>query len=560
MWVCLSAEICLSFQGFVLALNLILIQFSVNDTRSRPCYRLINESAPTIDILVTCCGEPLDVIADTVAAAATQDYPSQQFRIFILDDGRSDQLQEAVKLWNKKSNDNNGPQIHYFSRKLRAGIKSYFKAGNLRHGIEETKSRGGSEFLASLDADMLPEPDWLRRMVPHLILDDGLAMACPPQYYYNLPDDDPLGQQTDFHIWFTIFEPLNDRLDAAMCTGTGFVVRRSALEQIGGWPFAEAAEDFMCSTTLNNAGWKVAFVGEALQHGLAPESMHAHVKQKQRWVDGGIEVHKRFGFYLPGFSEMTSQMTWGQRAVGISMALREYAPITNVLSLILLPIAIAPSRSDQASLVAEHLSSWFWLRAVFAASFLCHKLNDFLLYGHIGLRRLANLRSMDIWCAPYSATRCLRSLLPPALNPLAFESTGSALNPVNERSQTHRIPLPQRLLSPDLLLYLLYSAYTTVPLLLRLRSDLLCPTTPSLAPGPGAVLVLLRCVWQASLPLRYMLAPPTVPPREELLEADGRGGRRPRKRMGVGVEVETGSPIGWVDLLEGVVVALYCIR
>ena len=69
-----------------------------------------------------------------------------------------------------------------------------------------------------------------------------------------------------------------------MCTGTGFVVRRSALEHIGGWPLAEAAEDLMCSSTLSNAGWKIAFVGEALQHGLAPESLRGHVKQKKRWV------------------------------------------------------------------------------------------------------------------------------------------------------------------------------------------------------------------------------------------------------------------------------------
>ena len=92
-------------------------------------------------------------------------------------------------------------------------------------------------------------------------------------------------------MWFTIFEPLNDRLDAAMCTGTGYVVRRSALEDIGGWPLAEAAEDLMCSSALSNAGWRVGFVGEALQHGLAPESLRAHVKQKQRWVCHMSWVH-----------------------------------------------------------------------------------------------------------------------------------------------------------------------------------------------------------------------------------------------------------------------------
>lgn len=110
-----------------------------------------------------------------------------------------------------------------------------------------------------------------------------------PQRYYNVPDGDPLGQQSEFDAWFTIFEPLNDRLDAAMCTGSGFVVRRSALAKIGGWPLVEVGEDFMCSSFLSNAGWKTAFIGEDLQFGLGVDSMRAYIKQRTRWV-----VHSRF--------------------------------------------------------------------------------------------------------------------------------------------------------------------------------------------------------------------------------------------------------------------------
>ena len=69
-----------------------------------------------------------------------------------------------------------------------------------------------------------------------------------------------------------------------MCTGSGFVVRRSALAEIGGWPLVEVGEDFMCSTFLSNAGWKTAFIGEDLQFGLGVDSMKAYVKQRTRWV------------------------------------------------------------------------------------------------------------------------------------------------------------------------------------------------------------------------------------------------------------------------------------
>lgn len=93
-----------------------------------------------------------------------------------------------------------------------------------------------------------------------------------------------MGQQADFDIYYTVQEVLNDRLGAALCTGTGYVVRRSALKDIGGWPLAETGEDYMCSALLCNSGWKIAFVREKLQVGLAPESLRAVVKQRMRWV------------------------------------------------------------------------------------------------------------------------------------------------------------------------------------------------------------------------------------------------------------------------------------
>jgi cellulose synthase/poly-beta-1,6-N-acetylglucosamine synthase-like glycosyltransferase len=183
MWILLSAEVCLSFQEVVLAINTILALFGASETRARPWYLLMGSSAPTVDVFVPCCGEPIDVIVDTVAAAVAQDYPPQRFRVFVLDDGHDEILREAVEVLSKKSAEKNGPLVLYLSRNLASGVKSYFKAGNLQFGIEKTGRMGGSEYIASLDADMIPESDWLRRMAPHLILEDKVALACPPQVF-----------------------------------------------------------------------------------------------------------------------------------------------------------------------------------------------------------------------------------------------------------------------------------------------------------------------------------------------------------------------------------------
>lgn len=68
--------------------------------------------------------------------------------------------------------------LRWCRRKMRA---PYFKAGNLSFGLQETAKLSESELFAALDADMIAEPDWLRKMVSHLILDNDLALAWPPQ-------------------------------------------------------------------------------------------------------------------------------------------------------------------------------------------------------------------------------------------------------------------------------------------------------------------------------------------------------------------------------------------
>jgi cellulose synthase/poly-beta-1,6-N-acetylglucosamine synthase-like glycosyltransferase len=183
VWIVLAAEVCLSFQELVLGINLIFALFYAREGSTRPRYSLMGNAAPHIDVFVTCCGEPNGIILDTVAAAIAQDYPTQQFRAFLLDDGHNAELHAAIQLLSKQSSATGGPKVYYLSREVRSGVKSFFKAGNLQFGIEESHRLGRSEFIASLDADMIPEKNWLRRIIPHLILSGDIALACTPQVH-----------------------------------------------------------------------------------------------------------------------------------------------------------------------------------------------------------------------------------------------------------------------------------------------------------------------------------------------------------------------------------------
>lgn len=146
--------------------------------RRRQKLRLVGNTVPTVDVFVTCCGEDREVIVDTTRAAAAQDWPSDRFRVIVLDDKADKDLERDIEEMKMDY-----PHVFYTARKKIPGVPHHFKAGNLNHGLEfVTNLDGGAgEYMAALDADMIPEPEWLRAILAHLVVDQDLALSCPPQ-------------------------------------------------------------------------------------------------------------------------------------------------------------------------------------------------------------------------------------------------------------------------------------------------------------------------------------------------------------------------------------------
>lgn len=93
---------------------------------------------------------------------------------------------------------------------------------------------------------------------------------------------------------FKITEPLKETIGSTWCGGSGYILRRAALEDIGGFPTESVAEDMYCGNILLGRGWDAIYVDETLQSGQVPESYKAHVKQQGRWVSISLD-YRRFG-------------------------------------------------------------------------------------------------------------------------------------------------------------------------------------------------------------------------------------------------------------------------
>lgn len=181
-----------------------------------------------------------------------------------------------------------------------------------------------------------------------------------------------------------------------MCTGSGFVARASALMSIGGWPLADAGEDFMCSSVLNAAGWKTIFVPEHdLQSGLCPNSLHAHISQRQRWVDSGLTVHKYFRYWTS--KDRYANSTLPQRVVRILQLARDLSPLATLFSFVVLPLAVVSLHSVDITYSSRYGSAALYS---FLVSTSLGILTDRVLYDHLGFRKFNLFLALDVWCAP----------------------------------------------------------------------------------------------------------------------------------------------------------------
>ena len=104
------------------------------------------------------------------------DYPDNRFRVIVSDDAGSYELGEAIREL-AQSYDN-----LYYTARTKAKVH-HFKAGNLNHCLSFTQSLPGgtADLIGALDADMIPDPQWLRALLPHMLQNSKLALAQSPQ-------------------------------------------------------------------------------------------------------------------------------------------------------------------------------------------------------------------------------------------------------------------------------------------------------------------------------------------------------------------------------------------
>ncbi len=249
---------------------------------------------PTVDIYIPTYNEPLKVVKPAIIGAMNMDWPKDRIKVYVLDDGRRDEFRQFAEEMG----------AHYITRP----DNSDAKAGNINHAM--TKTDG--ELIAIFDCDHVPVRSFLKTSVGWFLRDEKLAVVQTPHHFYS---PDPFERNLDIfrkvpsegELFYGLIQDGNDLWNASFFCGSCAVIRRTALEEVGGIATESVTEDAFTALKLHRLGYHSAYIARKQAAGLATESLSVHIGQRVRWARGMAQI-LRLDCPLLGRG-----LSWGQR-------------------------------------------------------------------------------------------------------------------------------------------------------------------------------------------------------------------------------------------------------
>jgi cellulose synthase (UDP-forming) len=229
------------------------------------------ECLPSVDVYVCTYDEAISVLEPTLVGCAAVTVPH---RTYVLDDGRRPEIAELAS--------------RYGAQYVTRPDNAHAKAGNINHALAVTSG----ELILCLDADHVPRPDILDAMLGYFE-DRKLALVQSPHDFLNRDS----AQHTtpgrhEQTLFYEVIAPGKDRHNAMFWCGSATLLRRAALESVGGVLTDTVAEDFHTTIAMHARGWRSRYHNEVLVQGLAPHDLAGFLLQRARWARGNLAVFR----------------------------------------------------------------------------------------------------------------------------------------------------------------------------------------------------------------------------------------------------------------------------
>src|SRR5262245_34222645 len=280
---------------------------------------------PMVSLHVPAHNEPPDMVIDTLRSLLRLDYP--RYEIILIDDNTDDEsLWRPVESWCAR---------HGVKFKHLQDWPGY-KSGALNYALREMTDPA-AEVIGVVDSDYQIEPGFLRRCAP--------AFAEPWVGFVQSPQDYRGWQHARYYrrlyfsykYFFAVSQPSRNERDGAIFAGTMGLIRRVALEQLGGWDEWCITEDAELSLRLLRAGFSGLHVDQSWGFGIMPLTFEALKGQRYRWCFGGIQILRmHWRSLLPGRTTRANHLTNGQRWSYLAGGIQWYGDLLGLVFFVFL--------------------------------------------------------------------------------------------------------------------------------------------------------------------------------------------------------------------------------
>lgn len=258
---------------------------------------------PKVSLHVPTYAEPPELVIATLNSLAKLQYPN--FEVLVIDNNTSDPaLWKPVEAHCRKL----GARFRFFHVDKLSGAK----AGALNFVRRHTAP--DAELIGVIDADYKVKPNFLAALVDYFD-DPQMGFVQTPQAYRDWQDDAYLRMcNWEYNLVFaTTLVSRNERM-AAITVGTMGLIRRSVLDQVGGWAEWCVTEDSELAVRIHAQGYRSLYLNAVFGRGLIPESFEDYKKQRFRWTYGPIqELRRHFRLFLPKVIARPSALTAAQK-------------------------------------------------------------------------------------------------------------------------------------------------------------------------------------------------------------------------------------------------------
>jgi cellulose synthase/poly-beta-1,6-N-acetylglucosamine synthase-like glycosyltransferase len=156
-----------------------------------------------------------------------------------------------------------------------------------------TQTSALAEIIGVIDADYQVYPSFLRELVP-AFTDLQLAFIQAPQDYRDFePGSYSEAMYYSYEYFFEVPMPVRNERNAIIFSGTMGLIRKSVLEEIGGWSEWSITEDAEASLRVLKLGYKSLYYHRSLGRGLMPCTFAGLKKQRFRWCFGNIQILRK---------------------------------------------------------------------------------------------------------------------------------------------------------------------------------------------------------------------------------------------------------------------------